>query len=137
MQEQTLEKNKIGTKQHLPYEEAIHYLEDLLKGFKAKKIVVSQGEDSLTLVPAEHVTIEIEAKAKKGKAKFELELGWSEAVDEPLSISDKEPTPKSGPAAAKAASTAPAPQPAADAPAAKPKGKTPAKDAPATGPKDK
>lgn len=133
-----MEKNKIGTKQVMAFADATGYLEDLLKSFKAKKIVVKKDDEFLALVPAENVNVEVEAKTKKGKAKFSLELSWSEESGESLIITDKEPAPAKvveEPAApAKKEETAPVVKPEAKAPATKPAAKVPAKSAAVKGP---
>ncbi|WP_022661567.1 amphi-Trp domain-containing protein [Paucidesulfovibrio longus] len=91
-----MDKNKIEVKQVMAYEDALGYLEALVKGFREGRIVVRRGEEFLTLTPPENVEIEVSAKQKKNKEKFSLELSWLAYEDEgePLVISDKEPEPK-------------------------------------------
>ena len=71
-----MEKQKIEVKRFVSYEEAVGYLEDLVKCFKERKIIVQQGDQSLTLLPAESVELEVEAKQKKDKSKVSLEISW-------------------------------------------------------------
>ncbi len=87
-----METNKVELKQIQTSSEVITYLEGLLKGFKAGKIVIQQGDDFVSLVPAEQVEVEVEAKKKKNKEKFSLELSWHAAASsEPVTITTKEP----------------------------------------------
>lgn len=86
-----METNKISTKQSLQLKDATAYLEALVASFRAGKIVVEKDGDFLTMIPAEHVEIEISAKTKKGKGKFSMELSWVEPEGGPLTISDTEP----------------------------------------------
>lgn len=87
-----METNKVELKQIQKISEVITYLEGLLKGFKAGKIVVQQGESFVSMVPAEQVEVEVAAKKKKNKEKFSIELSWHSAVcSEPVTITTKEP----------------------------------------------
>ena len=90
-----METNKISLKQIMETKDVITYLEDLIKSFKAGKVVVQQGENHLDLQAPELVDIKVEAKVKKDKSKFGLELSWrsmpAEAV-EPVTIKSKVPT---------------------------------------------
>jgi amphi-Trp domain-containing protein len=88
-----MEKQKIGVKMSLPFADAASYLEDLLKSFKAGRIVVQKDDEFVTLTPPEQVMVEVEARDKKGKQKFSLELSWIEGEEGNLKISDKEPEP--------------------------------------------
>jgi amphi-Trp domain-containing protein len=91
-----MDKNKIEVKQVMAYEDALGYLEALVKSFREGRIVVRKGEEFLTLTPPESVEIEVSAKQKKNKEKFSLELSWLayEEDGEALIITDKEPEPK-------------------------------------------
>lgn len=88
-----MDKNKIEVKQVMAYEDALGYLEALVKSFREGRIVVRKGEEFVTLTPTETVEIEVSAKQKKEKGKFSLELTWLniEEDGEPLVISDQEP----------------------------------------------
>ena len=90
-----MSKSKLSVKQATTYDDAVKYLEDLVKSFKVGKIVLQQGEEFVSLTPAENVVVEVSAKQKKGKAKVEVEISWMESVEEgeALSISDSEPEP--------------------------------------------
>lgn len=84
------EKQKVSIEQHMPYADAVAYLEALLKGFKEGRIVVERGGESVVLTPPQSVNVEIEARRKGDKQKFSLELEWSAApavVEDPLTIS--------------------------------------------------
>lgn len=123
-----MDKSKIAMKQVLAYNDAVGYLEALLKSFREGRIVVRKGEEFVTLTPPENVEIEVSAKQKKDKEKFSLELSWTcvEEGGEPLVITDKLPEPAQEPCDAV---VTPAPE-AADAADAATKG-APAKDKPA------
>lgn len=130
-------KRKIEMKQILPYTEAVAYMEDLLQSFKAGKIVVASGDESIAMEPAEMTTISIEAKAKKGKNSISFEVSWADEAAGDFSISDKEPAPvpaKSETATPATREPAKTPSKTDDAPQAKPaKPKKAAKKAPAKG----
>ncbi|GAB6036065.1 hypothetical protein JCM15519_06240 [Fundidesulfovibrio butyratiphilus] len=53
-------------------------LEDVLKCFKAGFICLSNGQEYLTLKPAESVDFVIEGQTKKGRQKLVLEMSWTE-----------------------------------------------------------
>jgi len=92
--ETSMETNKVELKQIQKISEVVTYLEGLLKGFQAGKIVVQQGDSFVSLMPAEQVEIEVSAKKKKDKEKFCLELSWHGAnalCNEPVKITTKEP----------------------------------------------
>ncbi len=115
-----MEKQKIEVKTHLPYKDAVSYIEDFLKSLKSGTIVVENGTDHVELSPAESVSIEVVAKAKKGKQKFSFEVEWTEPSCDSLNISDQKPIPMGQ------GTTPPAPKPQS-APVPKTAAKTPAK----------
>ncbi len=87
-----METDKIELKQIQKIDEAIAYLEGLLKGFKAGTIVVRQGEEEVVMNPPAQVAVEISAKKKKEKEKFCLELSWQAAAaptSRPVTVSGK------------------------------------------------
>lgn len=88
-----MEKRKIDVKMSLSYSEVIAYLEDLLKSFKSRKIVVQTGEDHLVMTPPEQVGVKVEAKIKKDRQSIGFELSWVQCEPGSLSISDREPEP--------------------------------------------
>lgn len=88
-----MEKRKIDVKMSLSYSEVVAYLEDLLKSFKSRKIVVQTGEDHLVMTPPEQVGVKVEAKIKKDKQSIGFELSWVQCEPGGLSISDREPQP--------------------------------------------
>lgn len=88
-----MEKRKIGVKMSLSYSEVVAYLEDLLKSFKSRKIVVQTGEDHLVMTPPEQVGVKVEAKIKKDRQSIGFELSWVQCEPGGLSISDREPEP--------------------------------------------
>jgi len=91
-----METNKISLKQILEIKDAIKYLEDLIKSFKAGKVVVQQGDDYVDLLAPEMVDIKVTARTKKDKSKFSLELSWrnmAAETAEPVAITSKAPSP--------------------------------------------
>ncbi|ADU62195.1 MAG: amphi-Trp domain-containing protein [Pseudodesulfovibrio sp.] len=88
-----MEKRKINVKMSLSYPEVVAYLEDLLKSFKSRKIVVQTGEDHLVMTPPEQVGVKVEAKIKKDRQSIGFELSWVQCETGCLSISDREPEP--------------------------------------------
>ena len=87
-----METDKIELKQIQKIDEAIAYLEGLLKGFKAGTIVVRQGEEEVVMNPPAQVAVEISAKKKKEKEKFSLELSWQATAapgSRPVTVSGK------------------------------------------------
>jgi amphi-Trp domain-containing protein len=88
-----MEKRKINVKMSLSYSEVVAYLEDLLKSFKSRKIVVQTGEDHLVMTPPEQVGVKVEAKIKKDRQSIGFELSWVQCEPGGLSISDREPEP--------------------------------------------
>ncbi len=89
-----METNKVELKQIQKISEAVTYLEGLLKGLKAGRIVVQHGDNFVSLVPAEQVQIDVSAKKKKDKEKFSLVLSWHAATADgvgPIKITTKEP----------------------------------------------
>ncbi|MBF0508830.1 MAG: amphi-Trp domain-containing protein [Deltaproteobacteria bacterium] len=76
-----MDKPKIELKNTMGRNEVITYLEGLVEGFKAGKIVLEQGYQILEMTVPEVVQVEVEAKQKKDKAKFALELTWYQIAD--------------------------------------------------------
>jgi amphi-Trp domain-containing protein len=72
-----MDKQKIEMRQEMDVNGAIAYLESFIAELKAGRLVLAQDGESLTLVPAEVIELEIEAKRKKDKEKFSLEISWS------------------------------------------------------------
>ncbi|GAB7023114.1 amphi-Trp domain-containing protein [Salidesulfovibrio brasiliensis] len=86
-----MEKQKLDVKITLPYQEAIDYLEDMLKSLKDGKVVVQKGTEYVSMTPGETVTMELGAKTKKNKQKFSFEISWTDDGEGDLVISGKEP----------------------------------------------
>ena len=90
MGEQSIELKKV---MELP--NVVEYLEALVEGLKAGKVVVEKGGKYISLNPPSVMEVEIEAKQKKDKAKFALELSWKsgtiQSVQEAIKISSEEP----------------------------------------------
>jgi len=87
-----LKKKKIGQ------EETIAILEDILRSFKAGKMVIQNDEESVTLTPSDGINIKIKAKTQKLKNKLSMELSWKTApieaddftITEPVDVTEAE-----------------------------------------------
>ena len=82
----------------LETEQAVSYLEELVRSLRKGVVYIRHGEDQIELTPGDALEIELEASAKKGKQKVSLELSWRlipPASDEPggLSIGASDPAP--------------------------------------------
>ena len=90
MSEQSIELKKV-----MELSNVVEYLEALVEGLKAGKVVVEKGGKYISLSPPSVMEVEIEAKQKKEKAKFALELSWKsgavQSVQEAIRISSEEP----------------------------------------------
>lgn len=90
MSDQSIELKKVMELTHV-----VDYLEALVEGLKAGKVVVEKGGKYISLNPPSVMEVEIEAKQKKEKAKFALELSWKsgadQSVQEAITISSEEP----------------------------------------------
>ena len=90
MGEQSVELKKV-----MELSNVVEYLEALVEGLKAGKVVVEKGGKYISLSPPSVMEVEIEAKQKKEKAKFSLELSWKsgavQSVQEAIKISSEEP----------------------------------------------
>jgi len=86
-----MEKRKIDVKMSLSYTEVVAYLEDLLKSFRSRKIVVQKGTDHVVMTPPDQVEVKIEAKIKKDRQSIGFELSWVQSEPGDLTISDREP----------------------------------------------
>jgi len=80
--------HKLTHKTHLKLPQAITYLEEIVKHLKEGKAVIQRGEDFVTLIPAELISLEIEASSKKDKAHLAIELKWRQGSEEDDSEGD-------------------------------------------------
>ncbi|QJT09117.1 amphi-Trp domain-containing protein [Oceanidesulfovibrio marinus] len=91
------DKSGISVKGSMDFKSVTNFLEDLVKSFKEKTVVVQRGAEFVTLKPAESIELELEAAVKKGKQKLTLELEWREEIqaEEELSfrVTSTEPEP--------------------------------------------
>ncbi len=125
-------KDKLEMKAQMKSTEVAKYLIGLADGFKAGRIVVEQGPDSLVLLPAVLAEVEVEARVKKDKARFTLEVSWRTACEEDseaLTISAGKPEKKEEKKDEKKAEAKPAIKP--EAKKDEPKKEEPKKPAPA------
>lgn len=122
-----MDKAKVSVEKMLGAKEALAVLEDLVQGFKAGRMTITEGEQSVTLVVPELLELELEAKQKKDKSKLVIELSWRTPVEAaPSPSEDGAPEPCGG------AVDGPAAAPCTSAPVEKPAeggAKTPGKAA--------
>ncbi|OGG99131.1 MAG: hypothetical protein A2600_04980 [Candidatus Lambdaproteobacteria bacterium RIFOXYD1_FULL_56_27] len=89
-----MQKKSFETKTRLKKEAAVLYLEELIKSLKAGKLVVQEGEEFVSLTPAQDLELELEASAGKSKERIFVSLHWSTEpalVEAPWTIGTKEP----------------------------------------------
>ncbi len=96
-------KSGISVKGSMDFKSVATFLDDLVRSFKDKTVVVQRGDEFVTLKPTDNIDLELEAVMKKGKQKLTLELAWREEaeIQEEVSfqVSSKEPEPKPQPTA--------------------------------------
>ena len=59
--------------------EAADALNRIADGIRARSLLLSMGEDEITVHPDGDLSMEIEATEKKGKAKIEIAIAWKRA----------------------------------------------------------
>jgi amphi-Trp domain-containing protein len=102
------EMSKHGTGKHevkasgiVDRERVIGYVEDFLSSLKHGRVVVTCGDDHMTVNLPERVELEIEAEHDDGKHELSLELSWHDHMKareiEHLKISSEEPAAAEGP----------------------------------------
>lgn len=67
--------------------EAVAYFEAIVAGLRKGALKFKQGEDAISLSPAEHVDVEVKAQRKRGKENVSFEIAWHTADDGDLMIS--------------------------------------------------
>lgn len=91
-------KSGISVKGTMDFKSVATFLDDLVKSFKDKTVVVQRGDEFVTLKPADSIDIELEAVMKKGKQKLTLELAWREEIESQEEVSfrvtSREPEPE-------------------------------------------
>ncbi len=75
-----MSKNGIVVKGVMDFASVNSFLDDVVKSFKARKVVVQRGDEFVTLVPTDAIDLELEAVVKKDKQKLSIELAWREEV---------------------------------------------------------
>lgn len=70
------DKTKIRFESNLARDEAVSYFKAIVSGLEEGKVNFRQGEESLTLHPADQVAVEVKASKKGDKAKITFELAW-------------------------------------------------------------
>lgn len=70
------DKAKIRFESNLARDEAVSYFKAIVSGLEEGKVDFRQGDESLTLHPADQVAVEVKASKKGDKAKITFELAW-------------------------------------------------------------
>lgn len=70
------DKAKIRFESTLARDEAVSYFKAIVSGLEEGKVNFRQGEESLTLHPADQVAVGVKASKKGDKAKITFELAW-------------------------------------------------------------
>ena len=87
--------SKVEAKSNVTLQQAVRYLEDLVKTLKAGKLVVQNDGEFVTLDPTDPLELELKAARKDDKQKFELRLSWrapaAPVAPSALTISSEEP----------------------------------------------
>jgi len=95
MSKQGKEKHEIKASGIVDRENVIGYVEDFLSGLKQGRVIVSAGDDHMTMHLPEKVELEIEAEHEDGKHELSVELSWHDHMHEReirnLRISSEEP----------------------------------------------
>ena len=79
-------KAKVSFEDDMSTDEALNYLVSLIRGIKGGKVVLRQGEESLTLEPTGTTAVKVKASTKDRKQKLSFELAWKTPADEELEI---------------------------------------------------
>jgi len=89
------DKKEIHFEKKMDCTEAVSYLEALISSLKDGKIVIEQGSQFVSLIPAGMIDFEMEARQKNDKEKLSLVFSWCrksvETEPEVLKISSGEP----------------------------------------------
>ena len=73
-------RNKVKATGTVDFQRAVSYLVEALASLKSGDLVLTHGENSVTLHPKDVVEVEIEAKEKDGKQEFSFEMTWKEGL---------------------------------------------------------
>ena len=81
------DKSRVKFESTLTRLEAVAYFEAIVSGLRKGALKFKQGEDAISLSPAEHVDVEVKAQRKRGKENVSFEIAWHTADDGDLTIS--------------------------------------------------
>ena len=94
------EEQKFELEQNLDLKTLTDYMEELVKTFKAGKVVLQQEDQYINLSPDEQISLQISAKQKSEKESLSLLISWEPKKSQEeatLKISQTEPEPKATP----------------------------------------
>lgn len=80
-------KSRVKFESTLPRAEAVAYFEAIVAGLRKGAVKFKQGEESISLSPADHVDIEVKAQRKGSKESVSFEITWRTPDDSDLTIS--------------------------------------------------
>ena len=71
-----MEKKSIEIEETMTRTQVADFFRKVAEGLQSGSIELKSAEETLTLTPAELISVEIGAKQKKDKTKFSLEIAW-------------------------------------------------------------
>ncbi|MBN2754371.1 MAG: amphi-Trp domain-containing protein [Candidatus Goldbacteria bacterium] len=77
-----MEKKEVGMEGLMELNDAVGYLEGIVKSLKEGKIFVQKGEEVVELNPEKNVFFELNVKQKKSKEKISIDLFWGKNTKE-------------------------------------------------------
>lgn len=77
---------KIAFENDMAREEAVSYLDAIVKGLATGSVTFRQGDECLELQPAANVEVEVKASRKGRKEKVSFELSWRRPAENELVI---------------------------------------------------
>ena len=81
------DKSRVKFESTLPRLEAVAYFDAIVAGLRKGAVKFKQGDDAISLAPADHVDIEVKAQRKKNKEQVSFEITWRTDDDADLTIS--------------------------------------------------
>jgi len=81
-----LPSGKIAFENDMTREEAVSYLDAVVKGLATGTVTFRQGDECLELQPAANVAVEVKASRKGRKEKVSFELTWRRPAENELVI---------------------------------------------------
>ncbi len=71
---------EIRLENQMEIDQAIGYLEELVKSLRARRIAMTHGEESVTLTPPDDVKFKMKASGKGSKESVALKISWKIAA---------------------------------------------------------